>query len=45
MCTAEGEDIDRMGFLVSHLNLDDTQAQEWKLEVGTTGSIAIPEMQ
>lgn len=34
-CTAQGDDADRLKFLVSHLNLDGTAAEGWKLAVGS----------
>ncbi len=40
-CTSQGEDAKRLKFLVGHLNLDDTQAEGWKLEVASTGATAI----
>lgn len=41
MCTAKGEHRDRLGFLAGHLNLDGTQAEDWKLEVVSSGTVPL----
>jgi hypothetical protein len=41
LCTARGEDTERLKFLVGHLNLDGTAAEGWKLEVVSTGPVPI----
>jgi hypothetical protein len=41
LCTARGEDTERLRFLVGHLNLDGTAAEGWKLEVVSTGPVPI----
>lgn len=40
-CTAKGEDAQRLKFLVGHLNLNDTAAEGWKLEVVSTERVPI----
>lgn len=40
-CTAEGDDTERLAYLVEHLNLDDTAAENWAFEVVNTGIVAI----
>jgi hypothetical protein len=40
-CTSRSEDTKRLKFLVGHLNLDDTEAEGWKLQVVSTGPVAI----
>ena len=40
-CTSGGDDAKRLKFLVGHLNLDGTQAEGWKLEVVSTGPVAL----
>jgi hypothetical protein len=42
LCTAEGPDVDRLHYLVTHLNLADSEAEGWKLKVAGTGPIAVP---
>jgi hypothetical protein len=32
-CTSKSDDTQRLYFLASHLNLDGTEAEDWKLEV------------
>jgi hypothetical protein len=41
-CTAKGEDPERLKFLVGHLNLDGTQLDGWKLQVVSSGQVAVP---
>jgi hypothetical protein len=41
MCTAKGDDAERLGFLISRLNLKGTQAEGWKLEIASTGAVAV----
>ena len=41
MCTAKGKDTERLGFLISRLNLDGTQAEGWKLKIASTGAVAL----
>ena len=41
LCTAKGPDVDRLHYLVTHLNLADSAAEGWKLKVVGTGPIAI----
>ena len=43
MCTASGPDTERLGFLIGHLNLDGTQAEGWKLQLASTGPVALSE--
>jgi len=40
-CTSKGADAQRLYFLAGHLNLDGTQAEGWKLEIVSTGPVAI----
>ncbi|TIR48047.1 MAG: hypothetical protein E5X53_31320 [Mesorhizobium sp.] len=40
-CTAKGADVERLRFLVSHLNLDETEAEGWKLKVVDSGKITV----
>ena len=40
-CTAQGQDTQRLYFLAGHLNLTGTQAESWKLQVVSTGSVAL----
>jgi hypothetical protein len=40
-CTSQSQDTQRLYFLTGHLNLDGTAAEEWKLEVVTTGPVAV----
>ena len=41
-CTAEGPDRDRLYFLAGHLNLDGTEAEDWKFELVDSGKVAVP---
>ena len=41
-CTAKGDDSERLKFLVEHLNLDGTAADDWKLKVVSSGVVALP---
>ena len=38
-CTSTSEDTQRLYFLTGHLNLEGTEAEDWKLEVVTTGPV------
>ena len=38
-CTSKSEDTQRLYFLAGHLNLDGTEAEDWKLEVVSTGVV------
>ena len=42
-CTSGSADTARLKFLVGHLNLNDTAAEGWKLQVVSTGPVAIAE--
>ncbi|HET9226058.1 MAG TPA: hypothetical protein VFR31_05295, partial [Thermoanaerobaculia bacterium] len=39
-CTSKSEDTQRLYFLAGHLNLEGTEAEDWKLEVVSTGPVA-----
>lgn len=39
-CTSKSEDTQRLYFLAGHLNLDGTEAEDWKLEVVSTGPVS-----
>ncbi len=41
MCTGKGKDTERLGFLISRLNLDGTQAEGWKLKIASTGAVPL----
>ncbi|GAB6039573.1 hypothetical protein [Endothiovibrio diazotrophicus] len=41
MCTAVGNDTNRLAYLASRLNLDDTLAKDWALKVVDTGEVAV----
>jgi hypothetical protein len=41
-CTAKGTDADRLRFLTSQLKLDNTRAAGWKLDMVSTGPVAVP---
>lgn len=41
-CTARGEDPERLKFLVGHLNVAGTQIAGWKLQVVSSGQVAVP---
>lgn len=43
MCTATGEDPERLKFLVGHLNVEGTQVAGWKLSVVSSGQVALPQ--
>ncbi|MEI9987736.1 MAG: hypothetical protein WDN69_34155 [Aliidongia sp.] len=40
-CTAKGTDKDRLRFVTSQLKLDDTRAARWKLNMVSTGPVAL----
>ena len=40
-CTAKGTDADRLRFVTSQLQLDDTRAANWKLNMVSTGPVAV----
>jgi hypothetical protein len=40
-CTSDSEDTQRLYFLTGHLNLEGTEAADWKLEVVTTGPVGL----
>jgi hypothetical protein len=40
-CTAKGTDADRLRFVTSQLNLNGTRATQWKLNMVTSGPIAV----
>ncbi len=42
-CTAKGPDRDRLYFLAGHLNLEGTEAQNWRFQVVTSGARPIGE--
>ena len=42
-CTSKSEDTQRLYFLAGHLNLQDTEAQSWKLKVVGAGPVSVPE--
>ncbi len=41
-CTSKSADTQRLYFLTGHLNLRGTQAEDWKLEVVSTGPVGLP---
>jgi len=41
-CTAKSADTQRLYFLASHLNLEGTEAQGWKLAVTSSGEVPVP---
>ncbi|GLS19195.1 hypothetical protein GCM10007874_22120 [Labrys miyagiensis] len=41
-CTAKGDDPERLKFLVGHLNIDKTAADDWKLKIVSSGAVALP---
>ncbi|HET7879459.1 MAG TPA: cytochrome P460 family protein [Acetobacteraceae bacterium] len=41
-CTAKGMDRDRLAYMSSALELDNTPAADWKLHLVTTGRVAVP---
>ncbi|EWY42404.1 hypothetical protein N825_00190 [Skermanella stibiiresistens SB22] len=40
-CTAKGADTERLYFLAGHLNLDGTEAADWKLKLVGTGAVSV----
>jgi hypothetical protein len=40
-CTARGTDTDRLRYLAGFLDLSDTRASDWKLELVSTGTLAV----
>jgi hypothetical protein len=40
-CTAKGTDADRLRYVASQLKLDNTRAADWKLEMISTGPVAV----
>jgi hypothetical protein len=40
-CTAKGTDADRLRFVTSQLKLDNTRAANWKLDMVSTGPVAV----
>lgn len=40
-CTSKSVDTQRLYFLAGHLNLDGTEAEDWKLEVVSTGPVGL----
>lgn len=40
-CTAEGSDRDRLYFLAGHLNLNGTEAQNWRFQIVQTDTIPV----
>jgi hypothetical protein len=40
-CTAKGTDENRLRFVTSQLKLDDTRAARWKLNMVSTGPVAL----
>jgi hypothetical protein len=41
-CTSKSADTQRLYFLAGHLNLDGTEAEDWKLEVVGSGLVPLP---
>jgi cytochrome c553 len=41
-CTAKGTDVNRLRFVTSQLKLDGTRAAGWKLNMVSTGPVAVP---
>jgi hypothetical protein len=41
-CTSRSEDTRRLYFLAGHLNLNGTEAEDWKLEIVGSGEVAVP---
>ncbi len=41
-CTAKGDDPERLKFLVGHLDTGGTQIAGWKLQVVSSGQVAVP---
>ena len=42
-CTAKGPDVERLRFLVGHLNLNGTAAEGWKLKVVDSREVSLPQ--
>jgi len=40
-CTSKSQDTQRLYFLAGHLNLEGTEAESWKLELVSTGKVAV----
>ncbi len=40
-CTSKSHDTERLYFLTGHLNLEGTEAADWKLELVSSGSVAV----
>ena len=40
-CTAKGTDVDRLRFVTSQLKLDNTRASDWKLNMVSSGQVAV----
>ena len=40
-CTSKSRDTQRLYFLAGHLNLQGTEAEDWKLEVVSSGAVAL----
>ncbi|WP_216856283.1 hypothetical protein [Acidisphaera sp. S103] len=40
-CTAKGTDVDRLRFVTSQLKLSDTRAADWKLNMVSSGQVAV----
>lgn len=41
LCTAKGPDIERLSYLVTHLNLGESEAEGWKLKVVGSGPVPV----
>jgi hypothetical protein len=41
-CTAKGDDAERLKYVVDHLNLDGSAADDWKLKLISSGVVALP---
>ncbi|HTW69099.1 MAG TPA: cytochrome P460 family protein [Acetobacteraceae bacterium] len=42
-CTAQGSDRDRLAYIASTLNLSQSPAQDWKLFLVSSGTVAVPQ--
>ncbi len=40
-CTAKGPDTERLYYLAGHLNLAESEASDWKLQVVSSGKVAV----
>ena len=40
-CTSKSSDTERLKYLVGHLNLDGTEAEDWKLRVVSSGPVPV----